>query len=42
MRPLPYFVDLFKLADAAGLLRQPELAVARMKRFLAVYGVPQD
>jgi hypothetical protein len=42
MRPLPYFVDLFKLADAAGLLRQPELAVARMKRFLAVYGVSQD
>jgi hypothetical protein len=42
MRPLPYFVDLFKLADAAGLLRQPELAVARMKTFLTVYGVTQD
>ena len=42
MRPLPYFVDLFKLADAAGLLRQPELAIARMKTFLAVYGVVQD
>ncbi|MDR5835608.1 dihydrodipicolinate synthase family protein [Caballeronia sp. LZ034LL] len=42
MRPLPYFVDLFKLADAAGLLRQPELAVTRMKTFLAVHGVTQD
>ncbi|SAL60016.1 hypothetical protein AWB70_05401 [Caballeronia cordobensis] len=42
MRPLPYFVDLFKLADAAGLLRQPELAVVRMKTFLAGYGVTQD
>lgn len=42
MRPLPYFVDLFKLADAAGLLRQPELAVARMKTFLAGYGVAQN
>ncbi|SAK81286.1 hypothetical protein AWB75_05083 [Caballeronia catudaia] len=39
MRPLPYFVDLFRLADAAGLLRQPELAVARMKTFLTMYGV---
>ena len=42
MRSLPYFVDLFKLADAAGLLSQPELAVARMKTFLAYYGVSQD
>ncbi|WOD15543.1 dihydrodipicolinate synthase family protein [Paraburkholderia kirstenboschensis] len=42
MRPLPYFVDLFRLADAAGLLRQPELAIARMKTFLACYGVVQD
>ncbi|MDR5780765.1 dihydrodipicolinate synthase family protein [Caballeronia sp. LZ065] len=42
MRPLPYFVELFKLADAAGLLRQPELAVMRMKTFLAVHGVTQD
>jgi hypothetical protein len=42
MRALPYFVDVFKLADAANLLRQPELAVARMKTFLAVYGVSQE
>ena len=39
MRPLPYFVDIFKLADAAGLLRDPDLAAARMKRFLGAYGV---
>ncbi|MEJ8824072.1 dihydrodipicolinate synthase family protein [Variovorax humicola] len=39
MRPLPYFVDIFKLADAAGLLREPELAAARMRQFLALHGV---
>jgi Protein of unknown function (DUF993) len=38
MRPLPYFVDIFKLADKAGLLRKPDLAVRRMKQLLAVYG----
>jgi hypothetical protein len=39
MRPLPYFTECFRLADAAGLLRDPDLAVARMKRLLAVYGL---
>lgn len=39
MRPLPYFVDVFRLADAAGLLRDPDLATARMRQFLAVQGV---
>jgi hypothetical protein len=38
MRPLPYFVEVFKLADQAGLLRDPELACTRMKKLLAVYG----
>ena len=38
MRPLPYFVECFKLADAAGLLRDPDLATARMQRLLALYG----
>ena len=38
-RSLPYFVDVFKLADAAGLLRKPELAVQRMNHLLALYGV---
>ena len=37
-RPLPYFTEIFRLADACGLLRDPELAVARMKRLLALYG----
>ncbi|MEP7453400.1 dihydrodipicolinate synthase family protein [Phyllobacterium sp. SB3] len=39
MRPLPYFVDLFKHADACGLLRNPDLAIERMRKLLAVYGV---
>lgn len=38
MRPLPYFTEVFRLADGAGLLRDPELAVRRMKSLLAVYG----
>jgi hypothetical protein len=38
MRPLPYFVDIFKMADQAGLLRDPDLACARMKQWLAVHG----
>ena len=37
-RPLPYFVEIFKLAEAAGLLAKPDLAVKRMKQFLSVYG----
>ena len=38
-RPLPYFTETFKLADQAGLLRDPELAVKRMKTLLALYGL---
>jgi len=38
MRPLPYFTGLFRMADSAGLLRDPGLALARMRRFLALYG----
>ncbi|MGV8987203.1 MAG: dihydrodipicolinate synthase family protein [Cypionkella sp.] len=38
MRPLPYFTEVFRLADGCGLLRDPDLAVHRMKRLLAVYG----
>lgn len=38
MRPLPYFTDVFRLADGCGLLRDPDLAVARMKKLLALYG----
>lgn len=39
MRSLPHFVELFKLADGCGLLRDPDLAVTRMKSLLALYGV---
>lgn len=38
MRPLPYFVDIFKMAESAGLLRDPDFACARMKAWLAVHG----
>ncbi|WP_299866540.1 dihydrodipicolinate synthase family protein [uncultured Hoeflea sp.] len=38
-RPLPDLVEIFKMADTCGLLRDPDLAVARMNRLLAVYGV---
>ena len=37
-RPLFYFTEAFRLADQAGLLRNPALAVKRMKTFLALYG----
>ena len=38
MRPLPYFTEVFRLADGCGLLRNPDLAVQRMKTLLGVYG----
>ena len=38
-RSILHFVEIFKLADAASLLRKPELAVQRMKQLFAVYGV---
>lgn len=38
MRSLSYFVECFKLADQARLLSDPELAIARMQKLLAIYG----
>jgi hypothetical protein len=38
-RSLLHFAEAFRLADAAGLLEQPELAVRRMKQLLALHGV---
>ncbi len=38
-RPLPYFTEVFKLADQNGLLAKPDLAVQRMRQLLGVYGV---
>jgi hypothetical protein len=38
-RSLQHFAELFRLADAADLLEQPELAVRRMRTLLALHGV---
>ncbi|GAA3733475.1 hypothetical protein HDA32_002313 [Spinactinospora alkalitolerans] len=38
-RSLPHLAQAFRLADAAGVLTDPETAVARMRRLLAVAGV---
>ena len=38
-RPLLHLTELFRLADQAGLLRDPDDACARMGRVLAVAGV---
>jgi len=38
-RSLPHLAELFRLADAANLLEQPELAVRRMKSLLALHGI---
>ncbi|HVZ46476.1 MAG TPA: dihydrodipicolinate synthase family protein [Ramlibacter sp.] len=38
-RSLPHFAELFRLADAANVLEQPELAVRRMKTLLALHGI---
>jgi hypothetical protein len=38
-RSLLHFAELFRLADAAGLIEQPELAVRRMKTLLELHGV---
>lgn len=39
MRPLPYFVDIFRLADQSGLLSDPEFSCSRMQKWLAVHGI---
>jgi len=38
-RGVPHLVRTFRLADAAGLLLDPDLAVERMRRYLSVAGV---
>jgi hypothetical protein len=38
-RSIPHFAELFRLADAARVLRDPELAVHRMRQLLAVAGI---
>ena len=38
-RSLTHFAEIFRLADAARVLRDPELAAKRMRQLLAVGGV---
>jgi len=38
-RSLQHFAELFRLADAAGLLADPALACRRMKQLLALHGL---
>jgi hypothetical protein len=38
MRPPAYLADVFRLADQAGLLRDPENAIARMRKVMASVG----
>ena len=38
-RNLLHFAELFRLADAAGLLQDPELACKRMKQLLSLHGI---
>ncbi len=38
-RSLPHLAELFRLADRAGLLRDPDLARLRMSHVLAVHGI---
>ena len=38
-RSLPHLAELLRLADAAGLIEQPELAIVRMKTLLALHGI---
>jgi hypothetical protein len=38
-RSVPHLAELFRLADAAGLLVDPDCAVDRMRRVLALAGV---
>ena len=41
-RSLVHLAELFRLADAAGLLRDPDLAAARMRTLLACNGIERD
>ena len=38
-RSLPHLAELFRLADAAGLIERPDLAIARMQTLLALHGI---
>nr|WP_164844642.1 dihydrodipicolinate synthase family protein [Brucella pituitosa] len=38
-RGISHYADIFRLADQANVLDQPELAIRRMKQLLAIYGM---
>ncbi len=38
-RSLLHLVEAFKLADAAGLIRDPDMAAARLSAVLRIHGV---
>ncbi|KZM48791.1 dihydrodipicolinate synthase family protein [Labrenzia sp. OB1] len=38
-RSLPHLSEIFRLADAAGLLRDPDLSAVRMKTLLNIHGL---
>ena len=38
-RSIVHFAELFRLADAAGLIEQPDLAARRMRHLLALHGI---
>jgi len=37
-REISHYAEIFRLADQAGLLHQPELAQQRMQALLKIYG----
>ena len=41
-RSLQHIAELFRLADQAGVLERPDLAVQRMAQWLAVHGIHQS
>jgi hypothetical protein len=40
-RSLPHLAEVFRLADSAGLLPDPDLSVRRMSALLTQYGISQ-
>ena len=38
-RSVRHYAEIFKLADQANVLDQPELAIERMKKLLGLYGL---
>jgi hypothetical protein len=38
-RSLMHLIEVFKLADAAGLIRDPDLAVARLSDVMRTHGL---